>query len=449
MTADPSVHIVAGRAAAQALADSMMDEKLRKVGRLDDLVNDANDSPDLAWPELYPWPVLDSAALYGVAGRFVRLVGPSTEADPAALLTQLLAAIGCAMGPSAYVEVGSIENPARLFMLLIGRTSSARKGSSWVEVRRLLKMADEDWLNRCETSGMASGEALVARFSGDGGLVEKRALVVEGEFESILAVKGRAGSTLSAMFRDLYDRAGTVRNTTKKDPQAATGCHVGVIAHVTATELREKLPTTDISNGFLNRFITICARRSKVLAFPKRISSADLAPIAKDIRTAIDNAQHVRCVNRTGGANAIYGPWYNDLAAQETESRFDALVARAADHVNRLSLIYALLDGEQSIGVNHINAALSVWRYAHDSAQYLFGEALGDPTATTILTKLREIPGQEVTLSTIRGLWSNHKPAKVVDVAIASLVKRDLIELRYEPTGGRPTMLLRAMRSQA
>ena len=41
------------------------------------------------------WPrPLGEAAYYGLAGEFVRLVEPHTEADPASLLVQLLAATG-------------------------------------------------------------------------------------------------------------------------------------------------------------------------------------------------------------------------------------------------------------------------------------------------------------------------------------------------------------------
>ncbi len=45
------------------------------------------------------WPApLSEAAFCGLAGEFVRMVEPHTEADPAALLFQFLAAIGSIIG---------------------------------------------------------------------------------------------------------------------------------------------------------------------------------------------------------------------------------------------------------------------------------------------------------------------------------------------------------------
>ena len=53
-------------------------------------------------PEQWPEP-LDEAAFHGLAGEFVRMVEPHTEADPNALLVQVLVSYGNAigaMGPS-------------------------------------------------------------------------------------------------------------------------------------------------------------------------------------------------------------------------------------------------------------------------------------------------------------------------------------------------------------
>src|SRR6185436_8314623 len=46
-----------------------------------------------------PWPEqLADEAYHGLAGEWVRLIGPETEADPAALLIQMLVAIGNLIG---------------------------------------------------------------------------------------------------------------------------------------------------------------------------------------------------------------------------------------------------------------------------------------------------------------------------------------------------------------
>ena len=47
----------------------------------------------------------------------------------------------------------------------------------------------------------------------------------------------------------------------------ATAPHLSVISHITVDELRAEITRTSCVNGFLNRFLFACVRRSKVLPF--------------------------------------------------------------------------------------------------------------------------------------------------------------------------------------
>src|SRR4051812_27489475 len=103
-----------------------------------------------------------------------------------------------------------------------------------------------------------------------------------------------------------------------------------------------------------------------------------------------------------------------------------AIVARAEAQVVRLGLIYALLDGATAIGLPHLEAALEVWRYADDSAAYVFGRALGDPVADTILTALRGKGTLGLTRSEIAGLFSRHHSSARLDRALTMLARGGL-----------------------
>ncbi|MEJ7873117.1 MAG: hypothetical protein WKF67_12740, partial [Rubrobacteraceae bacterium] len=52
-------------------------------------------------PQRIPWPRLDEAALHGLPGDVVRAFEPHTEADPVAVLANLLAAFGNVIGRGA------------------------------------------------------------------------------------------------------------------------------------------------------------------------------------------------------------------------------------------------------------------------------------------------------------------------------------------------------------
>jgi hypothetical protein len=62
---------------------------------------------------------------------------------------------------------------------------------------------------------------------------------------------------------------------------------------------------------------------------------------------------------------------------------FGAMTGRAEAQVMRLACLYALAHRTLEVGREHLMAALEVWRYASESAAYLFGDRLGDPPRTT------------------------------------------------------------------
>jgi hypothetical protein len=65
-------------------------------------------------------PILSEDALYGVAGMAVRALAPHTEAHPAAILLQLLAAFGNAVGPAPHCMVDATRHGLNLFLVLVG-----------------------------------------------------------------------------------------------------------------------------------------------------------------------------------------------------------------------------------------------------------------------------------------------------------------------------------------
>src|SRR6185436_2267538 len=106
------------------------------------------------------------------------------------------------------------------------------------------------------------------------------------------------------------------------------------------------------------------------------------------VRKALDAARRCATVHRDPEANQVWEAVYPALTA-DRPGMFGAITARAEAHVLRLSLIYALLDGGAAIRWPHLEAALAVWKYAEDSAKFIFGDATGDPIADRVLSALR------------------------------------------------------------
>lgn len=398
------------------------------------------------------WPVLEPAAFHGIAGDFVRMVEPATEADPAALLVQFLAAAGCSIGGAPCYRVEADRHAGNLFVVVVGDTASGRKGTSQGHVRRVFTEADPALRVR---GGLSSGEGLAYEVRDpvyrlefdkktktteevlvDPGEDDKRLLVVEAEFASVLKVATRQGNTIATMLRDAWDGR-TLAPMTKNNRVTATDPHVAVVGHVTRSELLRHLGETDAASGFANRFLWVLSRRSKVLPRGGHVDHGELIRFCGRLRAALDVARRLGELDRTEETWQAWEQVYEPLTAGRG-GLLGAMLARGAAHVTRLSLLYAMLDGDDLIRPEHHAAALAVWRYAEQSASLIFGDLLGDPVADAILDALRTAGAAGLTRTEIRDLGGRHWSRQDVDRALAALQAAGLADVTKEATGGRP-----------
>jgi len=158
----------------------------------------------------WPAPVAEQA-LHGPAGEFVALVEPHSEADPIALLVQLLVGFGVAAGRHAHLRIEASRHYPAEFCVLVGASGRGRKGSSWDHVESLISAADPAFAAERLVSGLSSGEGLIAEVrdplddSDTAAPADKRLLVLEPEFAQIMKVLAREGNTLSPVIRNSWD----------------------------------------------------------------------------------------------------------------------------------------------------------------------------------------------------------------------------------------------------
>lgn len=410
-----------------------------------------------------PWPVLHPDALYGLAGDVVRTLEPETESDPAALLFSLLVSFGSAINRTPYAQVRATKHYTNLNVCIVGRTGEGRKGHSLDEIRALMHAVDPTWTENCMTNGGASsGEGLLFRVrdasdppppdaqgkqpKADPGISDKRLLVVEPEFASVLRVCARDGNTLSAVLRSLYD-SGTYGNMVKHNPVKTTNAHVSILGHITPEELASELTKTDAANGFANRFLFALVKRSKLL--PEGGDSVDVAPLIRRLSRALMAARKCGRMERDAQAKQHWAQEYEQLVTTHADGLLGAVMARGVPNVLRLSLLYALLDEAEEIRLEHLKAAIAVWGYCEQSASIVFGEKLGNPTADSILKHLREVHPDAAQRSDLSTYLGRNKSASEIDDALHILLKNGTAERVRKITNeyerkGRPPELWRA-----
>ncbi len=341
------------------------------------------------------------------------------------------------------------------FVVLVGKTSKARKGTSWGRVNQLLEEAEAQWAAERVQTGLSSGEGLIwavrdpimkrerikekgsvryEEVEADPGVADKRLLVYEPEFANVLKQTERQGNTLSAILRVAWDGR-DLRSMTKNSPARATGAHVSLIGHITADELRRYLTQTETANGFGNRFLWICADRSKQLPEGGVIDPAALDALRDELADALTFARSAGEVRRDDEARTVWCEVYGELSDGKP-GLAGALLARGEAHVMRLALLYALLDKSPLIRAPHLMAALALWGYAERSVYHVFGDNLGDPIADELLRLLRSCPNG-LTRTEIRDYFQRHASADRIGRALGMLLQHKLARREQVPTGGR------------
>jgi hypothetical protein len=393
---------------------------------------------------------LGEDAYHGIAGEIVGLVEPHTEADPAAVLLQVVTMAGSVFGRGPHFRVEADRHGTNIYSVLVGESSRSRKGSSRGHAQQAIGLADPEWASECVQSGLSSGEGLIHAVRDpttktvdgeevitDPGVTDKRLLLVEPEFASTLRVMGRDGSTLSAALRQAWD-GGDLRVLTRNNPLKAAGTHISVIGHITDAELLRELNTTDQSNGFANRFIFAYVQRSKLLPEGGAAHTIDWRPVVQALERSIAFTSSLdRPIARDAEAREMWAGVYPKLTAGHP-GMLGAITSRAEAQVMRLALIYAVLDCSKDIKAEHLRAALAIWAHAEASCRRIFGDALGDPDADEILRGIRQASGG-LTRTQVHDLFGRHRKAAQIDRSLGVLLEHGLVRVERQETGGRPT----------
>jgi hypothetical protein len=398
--------------------------------------DDGTLSPPAGWPAP-PAP----AAYHELVGEIVRTISPHTEADPVAILTQLLVAFGAAVGRCAWFTVEATRHHPHEFMLLVGDSSRARKGSSWDHVRRLITTIDPSIEPRILT-GLSSGEGLIWAVrdptTQDPGHSDQRLLVIEPEFASVLKAASREISTLSPTLRSAWDGR-PLAILTRAAPARSTSAHIAVIGHITQHELRRHTTSVELTNGYLNRILLVACRRQRLLpegGDPDPLAATGLTRL---LAATVKHAQAAGEIRLDPDARELWHHAYRQLA-EPHPGIIGQITARAEAHTIRLALLYALTDGQRQISRHHLTAALALHDYAARSAAWALTGATGQPLAEQIHATLRHSP-TGLTRSQISDTLKHNQPAGQIDHALNALQAAGRATVTRIATGGRPAQL--------
>lgn len=405
------------------------------------------------WPEIQSvkpelaeeWPVLNQAALTGLAGEVVRLFEPHTEADPVALLVSFLSEVGAMVGRAPHLILDGGYHPVIFWPVIVGRSSKSRKGTADKRIESFCQLADMAWTRGEYRGTLSSGEGLAfavrdrqykeepVREQGkptgetrqvlvDSGVEDKRLFLVQSEFGAVLRVMERDGNSLSGVLRDSWDGR-DLAPMTKGNRIRATAPHIGIVGHVTKDELLRNLTSTEACNGFGNRFVWFVVQRSKELPFPSSPDQDAVNELACRLKAALQAGRTMSTFSLSDCARDAWKALYHHLSAERPGMVGD-LLGRAEAQVMRVAALFALLDGQSVIESQHLASACALWSYAEASTKYIFGDSTGDPNADQILRALRA--AGELTDTELSGVFGRNISAARLNQAKALLVRSGL-----------------------
>lgn len=388
----------------------------------------------------------------------------SSEAHPVAVAANVLALFCTAIGRTAYQPIGDAIIHARLFLLIVGKSGKARKGTAEHTPREVAKRAAA-LLRRRHSSqdilpthggGLSSSEGLFWRIrdprepdektgkGGDAGVNDKRLLVIESEMANVLAQTKREGNTLSAAIRNLWDGR-DAEPLTKTNLVTVTKPHVVIIGHITGHELREKSTENDAANGLLNRFAMLHVHRPKLVPLPEPTPADVLDALAERLADAIDFAtggdphgNNTLEVLMASDARAVWCELYPQIT-RDREGRAGSLMARSEVYARMLAMVFALLDKRKVIEAGDLLSALAWVEYWRESIDFIWrdGEKQTelDDFTKQVLAQVNGHPG--VKLSDLQEHWKRKKTQEV-KAALETLLNLapPLIEMRLDTSGG-------------
>lgn len=388
-----------------------------------------------------PWPKLPDRALYGLTGQVVEMILPHTEGDPAALAMDFLIGFGIMagneIGQRPHMEADGAQHPARLNALIVGDTSRARKSSAYQRVYQIMSKVNPDFTATRIRSGFGSGEALIDDVAES---ADKRLWVCESEFSRVLVAANRDGSILSHVMRQAWD-GDRLQVRTRKKRVMADEAHVAVLGHITMEDLRANLTQKDAANGFLNRFLIVCVKRSQNLPSGGSLEDGQMNKKARLINERLNKTKNITEMSRSEKAERLWAQYYEEMAHDNPGGVLEGIIARSEAQVLRLSVVYALTDGSAVINTQHVHAAWAMWSYCRASAAYVFGRGI---LADMILAGLDKTEKESLSKTDIHQLLGRHEKAEDINNILEGLENEGVVEIvTLERGSGRPETRVR------
>jgi hypothetical protein len=314
-------------------------------------------------PATKPFP---ESAWTGIFADWRETVSSSTEASLESLWGAFLSACGLVIGRRAWRSTPRPLYP-NFYILLLGQTGDSRKSTCLWLATEFLQHVGEDFRL---LEGLVSTEGLIEALAGR---EETKALIYADEFRAVLAVARRKGTQdILPRLNSLYYCPQKSSVDRAKNPTVATRPFISLMTATPQDYVEDLLCDLDITGGFLNRFLIITGDEQAPRPIVKGPSADQWDDLAMKVQIATDKASgHIEFSSHALARwKEFYVDWRN--SRRKLERRKAQLTARVFEHVLKIAMVYAVLNGENAISLSTLNIAIDLGLWIEANTIRLF-----------------------------------------------------------------------------
>jgi hypothetical protein len=333
-------------------------------------------------------PDPDPVAFAGLLGESALALGEGTDASLVGILGALLAFAGALIPGQAYQHRMQTTSP---FVALVGESSVGRKGTAmWRAHDAMAEALEPVYVNRAILDGLNSGEGLISTLSYKQATFPYEptvGLVFEEEYASLLAARGRDGSTLDPKMRAAFDGGPLSNRRSSQTQTVAPPYWLPALIAITPAELRRRLEPGALESGSANRWLHLPVRRREAppVSLEPRLAESSRVRLQAARRWAIDTRLVLpvdAAVTVTLSEYAEYLPGVSAGTARDLTKRLPVIAFRVA-------LVHAMAERSERVGLEHLDRALALTEYARAGIDWVFGGTVGNRDADLLLRHLQ------------------------------------------------------------
>jgi hypothetical protein len=440
-------HLISDEAVRTAL---LSENKLRCHPTLPDSeVNRISESVLKYEPKLILEPMISEECFYGIAGTLANESAPEVGVSREAVLFQFLIFIGNMCEHKFYFNLGGSKLYLNDYLLIVGETSKAKKGTSLKTVKYFIEKINSDYYKLCIRTGVNSGEGLVNSVRDkviskeknkkgeevetilDEGGKSKIALFIEPEFSRLMKSGKRDGNTATEILRQAWD-GDYLEVVVKKDSCSSSDHHISMIGHITQNEFEFLNSNVDSTNGYLNRFLFCRIFNGSPVPLPISFDklSFDFMPELHSAMAFIKNTE-IEELALEEDAKELWTDIYNNFFYSPDDNYSD-LMARTPTHILKMAMIFAVLDRNNRISKDHLISAKAIVDYSNDSIRFIFTnpnkKKLGNENK--VIEYITKKNGTVLRSDVMRELFNRKIKALDLDFLKDSLTNQGLIKVQ-------------------